>query len=93
MVSVWFYDDASDESMQVEAVVHERAFLGVATKTSKKNYSYKLGGSPWYESSVARSTGWYQFVWDMRSVNDCIMYIDIIEIGTFNSIPPMRVLR
>lgn len=93
VLSVWFYDNAADNSMQAETVVQEKAYLGVRTLTSTLNYAYKLGGNAWTESSVPRTTGWHQFVWDMRSGTSCVLYIDGIQVASTSLVTSFTVLR
>ena len=86
-VSVWFWDDAADTSMQVAANASMgdtgtlfRA-LGVATPTSATNYVYRTGSS-FVATAVPRTTGWHQFQWVYGADNGLAMKIDGTTVAT-----------
>jgi hypothetical protein len=83
VVSLWFYDDASDASMQTMAKVDNTPWsdgtqwrgLGVNTPTSTTKYVKRVAGTI-TETTVTRTTGWHELKWDYRSGTKVDMYID-----------------
>ena len=78
-VSVWFYDNADDTSVECVANIVDTnggwSALGVNTERSLSNYAIRFG-SDWYVSPVKRTTGWHEFIWDYRSGIYVKLYID-----------------
>jgi len=96
VVSVRYYDDANDTSMQVEAGAGSAtvsAYMGVKTTQSATTYSYKLGNAAWASTSIPRTTAWHSFVWDFRSGTECILYLDGVEIGRTTAVKSISTLR
>jgi len=94
-VSIWFYDDAADTSMQTFGYVDQGTTdvaLGVDTATSTTAYVYKLGGTI-TASSVARSTAWHNFVWDYTSGTNVKLYIDGTLVNTSTSVLQFSKIR
>ncbi|MFB9310999.1 hypothetical protein BJY17_003183 [Agromyces hippuratus] len=91
-VTVWFWDDASDTSMQVAANASTgdtgslfRA-LGVATTTSTSHYVSRIGTS-FVATSVPRSTGWHRFEWVYGDGDALELRIDGTSVATDASSP------
>lgn len=87
ILNVWFYDQASDNTMKVRARVYsssvaENAMIGVVTYNSTSKYSYLVEDQNWIASSVNRTTGWHKFTFDFSSGTDCKLSIDDTPIGT-----------
>jgi hypothetical protein len=91
VLHVWFYDQATDNTMKVRArvassSVAENAMIGVVTYNSTGKYSYLFEDNTWVTSSVNRTTGWHDFKFDFSSGTDCKLYIDDVLIGTSDTI-------
>jgi Right handed beta helix region len=87
-VTVWFWDNAADTSLQVAANVSTGDFraLGVATATSATNYVYRVGTS-FVATSVPRSTGWHRFEWVYGADASLELKIDGTTVATDASSP------
>ncbi|THF78741.1 BNR-4 repeat-containing protein [Cohnella fermenti] len=75
---VWFYDNASDMSLQAAAFADQsttNVALGVFSATSATHYVYRVG-SAFTATDVERTTGWHSFVFDYTSGTDVKLYID-----------------
>lgn len=85
IVSVWFYDDHLDTDIRTRAFLQDydgnKAMVGVDSLQSTQNYAYQTDGS-WKVSSVARTTGWHEFRWDVTNKSECRLYIDGTYIGS-----------
>ena len=78
---VWFYDDATDTSMETVAFVDNGSpiGLGVLTTNAQSKYSYRIG-STWGTTPVTRTTGWHELTFDYRSGSDVKLYIDGVQV-------------
>ncbi len=82
-VVIWFYDDATDNSVMCMARVDEGVVsdsyswrgLGINTYSSSTNYVYRVGNTTTV-SNIQRSTGWHELRWDYTSGTKVDMYID-----------------
>ncbi|QDH23078.1 right-handed parallel beta-helix repeat-containing protein [Saccharibacillus brassicae] len=89
VVSLWFYDDASDSSMQSMARVDNGTWnnsgswrgLGVDTATSSTHYVYRAGTSK-TATNIPRTTGWHELKWDYTSGTQVDLYIDGTLVGS-----------
>jgi len=91
IVTVWFYDNASDNSMKVKARVQNsqsgaNAQIGVTTATSTSKYTYQVNGSTFVASGVSRSTGWHELTFDLTSGTNCVLSIDGVQIAATTNI-------
>lgn len=91
-VTVWFWDDAADASLQVAANASMgdtgslfRA-LGVVTNTSATNYVYRTG-TAFVATTVPRSTGWHRFEWVYGADDGLEMKIDGTTVATHAASP------
>jgi len=80
VVSLWFYDNAADTTQIIQANVDNGATsiaIGVHTGVpgGTTNYVYRIGGT-YTVTTIPRTTGWHQFVFDFRSGSDVKLYID-----------------
>ncbi|RAP75157.1 hypothetical protein DL346_17395 [Paenibacillus montanisoli] len=78
IVTMWFYDNAADTSLQTIGDVNDSILtraLGVNTPTSATKYVTRLG-STYAATTVTRTTGWHEFKWDYTSGTKVDMYID-----------------
>ncbi|WP_127584452.1 hypothetical protein [Paenibacillus koleovorans] len=87
VLTIWFYDNASDTSMKTRARItdtwtDENAMIGVVTYNSTTKYSYMVDNLLFKTSSVNRTTGWHEFKFDVSSGIDCKLYIDGTLIAT-----------
>ncbi|MBD2847518.1 BNR-4 repeat-containing protein [Paenibacillus sp. IB182496] len=83
VVSIWFYDNASQANMTVLAFVDPNQSMkdvgiGVNTSVSTTKYVTRIAGTT-VATSVDRTTGWHELVFDYRSSAKADLYID----GTF----------
>jgi hypothetical protein len=96
IVTVWFYDDAADTSMKVRATLKDalntKIQIGVATYLSTTNYAYSVSGATYVSSSVARSTGWHEFKFDLTSGTDAKLYIDGVLISTTTNVTDFKTI-
>lgn len=78
---IWFYDDASDNSMNIAAFCDNTTNVAISVNTgvSATKYSYRLG-TAYVATDIPRTTGWHQFVFDYTSGYDCKVYIDQIQV-------------
>ncbi|MBO9609984.1 MAG: hypothetical protein J7639_28765, partial [Paenibacillaceae bacterium] len=84
IVSMWFYDTATQTNMQVVGSVGDSVntrSIGVNTPTSSTKYVYRLGGTH-YATTITRTTGWHEFKWDYTSGTKLDMYIDGVLIAS-----------
>lgn len=96
-VSMWLYDDASVTGTtfmgRVDNGYEDGNFrgLGVAVgkvengRTSAANYAYRIDGT-WHVSSIPRSTGWHELVWDYTSGTGMTMSIDRTQVASSTEI-------
>lgn len=95
IVTVMFYDDASDTSMRTRAVVSDgaggRFGVGVDTQTASGEYAL-LDGLTWSSSGVSRTTGWHEFKWDASSGTDCKVYIDGALVATTTTVGAVKTI-
>lgn len=83
IVTMWFYDDAADTSLESFGKVDNGAWndsnswrgLGVDTPVSTTKYVYRNGVTE-AATTVTRTTGWHEFKWDYTSGTKVDMYID-----------------
>ena len=81
VVETWFYDNPGDVALKTMAMVEDESNdaqklgIGVNTATSTGYYSFLLGAT-FYATTIARSDGWHQLIWDYRSGTDVKLYID-----------------
>jgi hypothetical protein len=83
-VDVWYYDNASDTSVEAVANVFDNTsarLIGVMTATNATKYVYRVG-STYTATAITRVTGWHKFTWDYTSGTDAKMYIDGTLIAT-----------
>lgn len=88
LVTVRFYDDATDLSMKVRAKLSDgtnTVMLGVDTSQSTTKYAYSTGGS-FIPTTINRSTGWHELKFDLSSATNCKMYIDGSLVATTTNI-------
>jgi hypothetical protein len=93
IVTVMFYDNASDVDMRTRAIVHNQAFtdfagVGVDTPTSTSKYSTNLNAA-WTATTVNRSTGWHELKL-VASGTDCKIYIDNVLVRTVTAVTDIR---
>ncbi|MDF2522563.1 MAG: hypothetical protein K0R31_204, partial [Clostridiales bacterium] len=84
-VRVWFYDDPSITSMANGVICDDRTIergLGVLTWVSQNYYTFMIGGVVYKPTSVQRTLGWHEFVFDYTSGTKLDAYIDGIFVGT-----------
>ncbi|WP_054023593.1 LamG-like jellyroll fold domain-containing protein [Bacillus sp. FJAT-28004] len=83
VVSLWFYDDSSDLSMQTLANVTSSGYraIGVNTPTSLQNYVVRVDDT-YTITQKERTTGWHEFTWDYRSGTKVDLYIDRILVSS-----------
>ncbi|WP_307558301.1 right-handed parallel beta-helix repeat-containing protein [Paenibacillus sp. V4I7] len=88
VVTLWFYDDAADTSLQTMAKVDNTIWsdsqwrgLGVNTPTSTTKYATRIGSS-YAATSISRTTGWHEFKWDYTSGTKVDMYIDGVLVAS-----------
>jgi hypothetical protein len=79
-VSVWFYDDAADLSMETFATLSDSSEgtsvrLGVCTDCSERFYSYQVPGEAPRSSMVPRTTGWHKLAFEATG-SETLLYID-----------------
>jgi hypothetical protein len=97
-VTVWFWDDAADTSLQIAANVSTAAngapfrALGVATTVSTSKYVYRLGTS-FVATAVPRSTGWHRFEWVYAADDSLELKIDGTTVATNASSPTFDVIQ
>lgn len=87
IVSIWFYDDASNLNMMNAAVVDDgitTSSLGVNTSTgfTAKSYYVRSIGNTRTVVNVKRTTGWHEFKFDYSSGTKLDMYIDGVKVGS-----------
>lgn len=84
VVVVWFYDDASDSSLDAFAFADRRIEpigIGVHTLQHATQYVYRIGNT-FASSGITRTTGWHSFVFDYRSGIDVSLYLDNTLLAT-----------
>ncbi|MDQ0897889.1 MULTISPECIES: carbohydrate-binding protein [unclassified Paenibacillus] len=94
---VWFYDDATDNNLRTSAFVDKgtsstQVGLGVDTPTSTSKYVYRVGSTN-TATTIDRTTGWHQLVFDYRSGTDVKLYIDETLVKTSTSQTGFDVIR
>ncbi len=94
VVTVWFYDDMTDDANYTNRVtVADKNFgqanlgvsthVGIHTATSLTNYTVdQRGGTGTQETTVARSEGWHRLQWDYTTAGEVNVYIDGTEVYT-----------
>ncbi|MBO9607586.1 MAG: BNR-4 repeat-containing protein, partial [Paenibacillaceae bacterium] len=88
VVSVWLYDDAANANSTAYAYVDNSSAavgLGVNTSVSGAYYVSAIGATA-AATSVKRSSGWHQLVFDYRSTGGVVLYIDGEQVGTTASV-------
>lgn len=102
-VSVWFYDtmgkNGKESYQQVNIwapfkdAAEQPAISGIGTD-GKTNYAIRLGTAAGYsQSSVARTEGWHEFVFDLTSGVDAKFYIDGTLVHTTDVITSIGALQ
>jgi hypothetical protein len=86
VLSVWFFDDPGKTSLKVFGLVDDRIKnIGIGVNQSQSVYSYMVG-STITNTSISRTPGWHQFVWDYSSGSGVVLKIDGIEIATDSTV-------
>ena len=78
IAKMWFYDDASDTSLQAMANADNTTSnrsMGVVTVVSTDKYVYRVD-SVVTATNISRTTGWHELKFDYTSGTKCDMYID-----------------
>ncbi len=96
-VPIWFYDDATQTSMEAMTRVDEEQYTGGATFDSWNNTAWRGMGvdtsastdhyivridSTKTVTSLARSTGWHVLIWDYRGGQGPVMTFDGVPFYT-----------
>ena len=88
VATLWFYDDASDTSLEGVARVDNSTWeggnwrgMGLNTGTSTTKYVTRID-STWAATGVTRTTGWHELRWDYSSGSGVTMFIDGTPVAT-----------
>ncbi|MBO0879951.1 MAG: hypothetical protein J2P17_06200 [Mycobacterium sp.] len=87
-VSLWFYDDASVTStiffVRVDNAQDSGNWRAMGV-LSGKNYAIRIDGAS-KSTSIVRSTGWHELVWDYTSGTGMTMSIDGVQVASDNAL-------
>lgn len=87
-VSMWFYDDAGVTSTILIARVDDGYesghFRGLGVN-AHSNWVYRIDGT-WKVTSIPRTTGWHELVWDYTSGTGMTMSIDGVQVASSTGI-------
>jgi hypothetical protein len=95
LVSVRFYDDASDTTMECMGRVDQGSAwrgLGVDTTVSTTKYVFRVDNTL-TASSLTRTTGWHELAWDYTSGTGVDMYVDGTLVSTDTGLTSFNYVR
>lgn len=95
-VSIWYYDtlDTVNGFLITTGIKDNKnngkvgvgVINNLTTGDGKKNYSVRaFGENIQIASSVERSRGWHNFVWDFTNEGKCVVSIDQTQVGSYKS--------